>query len=199
MNNSIKNETTLLDAFRIQEDTSWWTQRREFQDLSLGQKITRVVGDYTIKFFAYVLGVKISGRNVKAVGQRYDEYTNAKEQVSNQCHDQKVILILHIKENIPTEPKYFLELEEQSGCKIVFKKVSSVEEAIKGITTLKKNNCKIEALWIRAHGTPTTITFRGEIMVDTLNIKPCDGFNDFELTKKKSAMFIRKLRFKITL
>lgn len=183
----IKNETTLLDAFRIQEGISGWGQYLEFQNLSLRQKITRLVSDYTIKFFAYVLGVKISGRNVEVVGKRYDEYANAKEQNSSYCRDQKVILVLHIKGSIPTEPTYFKELEKQSEYKVVFKEVDSVEQASKGMTDLKKNGCKIEALWIRAHGTPTTITFRRDfIITDELNIKPQDGSIEFNLKKVTS-------------
>jgi hypothetical protein len=186
MTSLIKNETTLLDAFRIQEDIPGWVQYLEFQNLSLRQKITRLVSDYTIKFFAYVLGVKISGRNVEAVGKRYDEYANAKEQNSSYCHYQKVILVLYIKGSIPTEPTHFKELEKQSGCKVVFKEADSVEEASKGMTDLKKNGCKIEALWIRAHGTPTTITFQGDFTTDALNIKPQDGLIDFNLKKVTS-------------
>jgi hypothetical protein len=186
MFNLIKNETTLLDAFRIQEDVPLWIQQREFQNLSLWQKITRLVSDYTIKFFAYVLGVKISGRNVEVVGKRYDEYANAKEQNSSHCHHQRVILVLHIKGSIPTEPTHFQELEKQSGCKIVFKEADSVEEASNSMTYLKKNGCKIETLWIRAHGSPTTITFQGDFYTDALNIKPDDGLIDFHLQKVTS-------------
>ncbi|GAB4228515.1 MAG: hypothetical protein Tsb0021_05920 [Chlamydiales bacterium] len=42
---------------------------------------------------------------------------------------------------------------------------------------LKENGCKIEALWIRANGTPTTITFQGDFTIDELNIKLNDNFN----------------------
>ncbi|GAB4228509.1 MAG: hypothetical protein Tsb0021_05910 [Chlamydiales bacterium] len=65
--NMIKNETT-LDAFRVQEDTPLWAQQLEFEKLPLRQKITRLISDYTIKLFAFILGVKISGRNVVEVG-----------------------------------------------------------------------------------------------------------------------------------
>jgi hypothetical protein len=172
MNSLMKNETTLLDAFRIQEDIPEWVKYREFQNLSLGQKITRLVSDYAINFFAYVLGVKISGRNVEAIAKRYDEYANAQVQNSSFCQDQKVILVLHIKGSIPTEPTHFEELEKQSGCKVVFKEAGSVEQAIQGMTDLKINRCTIETLWIRAHGTPTKITFQGVVSEDVLNIKP---------------------------
>lgn len=186
MTSLIKNETTLLDAFRIQEDIPWWIQYQEFQNLPFRKKITRLVSDYTIKFFAYVLGVKISGRNVKAVGKRYDEYANAKEQNPSFYHHQKVILVLHIKGSIPTEPTHFRELEKQSGCKVVFKEADSIEEASKGMTDLKKNGCKIEALWIRAHGTSTTITFQGNFTTDALNIKPDSDLIDLNLKKVTS-------------
>lgn len=186
MTSVMKNETTLLDAFRIQEDIPWWIQYNEFQNLSLRQKIIRLVNDYTIKFFAYVLGVKISGRNVEGVGRRYDEYANAEEQNSSYCHRQKVILVLHIKGSIPTEPIHFEELEKQSRCKVVFKEADSVEEASKSMTDLKDNGCEIKALWIRAHGTSTTITFQGDFTADALNIKPHDGLIDFNLKKVTS-------------
>lgn len=187
MNSLIKNETTLLDAFRIQVDIPWWIQQHEFQKLSFRQKITRFVSDYAIKAFAYVLRVKISGRNVEAVGRRYDEYANAEKQSPFSCwHSQKIILVLHIKGAIPVEPKYFQELEKQSSCKIVFKEVGSAEEANNDMAYLKKKGCKIEALWIRAHGTPTTITFQGDFTADELNINPHDRLIDYNLKKVTS-------------
>lgn len=54
------------------------------------------------------------------------------------------------------------------------------------MTDLKKNGCKIETLWIRAHGTATTITFPGDFTTDALNIKPGDGLIDFKLKKVTS-------------
>ncbi len=177
----IKNETTLLDAFRI-ENTPNWAQYQKFQNLSPGQKITQLVSDYAIKFFAYVLGVKISGINVEAVYGRYNKYVSQKERLSTYCVSQKVILVLHIKNSIPTEPEYFEDLEKQSKCKIVFKEVNAIDEASQAIAGLKKNQCTIAALWIRAHGTPTTITFQGDFTSEALSIEKGDDNNLTKIT-----------------
>jgi len=181
MINSIKNETTLLDAFETLQDMPY-TERAK---LSFGQKINRVVSDYALKFFAYILGVKTSGRSVDDLIQKYDAYADAEEQNPSWCRNQKVILILHIEGSIPTDPEHFKKLKKQSGYKIVFGNLNSIEDSISDMADLKRKGCQIEALWIRAHGTPTTITFGG-ICGDQLNIGEEGYFKEFYLKKATS-------------
>lgn len=125
MASSVTSETTLLDAFGIQMDaTSWKSQK-----LSFGQKMIKLISDCAIKLFATVLGVKLESRNVKALSHQYDTYTSALEQNADLCRDKKVILVLHIRGSIPTNPKHFQTLEKQSEYKVVFKETESVKEA----------------------------------------------------------------------
>ncbi len=69
-----------------------------------------------------------------------------------------------------TSEETFVQAENQSGYKIVFAKVSSLKNAEEAINTLKESSCQIQALWIRAHGTPNSISFSES--VSGLDMRP---------------------------
>jgi hypothetical protein len=155
--------TTLLEAL----DFSWnhaqdWMYQAQYQKLSIGAKAGKIISDCVVYLFASLLRVntteKIANRriSIKAANE-YTDYVSSKSYAN--LRNQSVILVLNGELDIPTSPENFRRLETQSGCKIKFIKVQRFEDIKFEIESLKQCNNKIEALWIRAHGTPFSISF----------------------------------------
>lgn len=155
--------TTLLEAL----DFSWnhandWMYQIQQKNLPIGARISKTINDYVVYLFASILGINTqekiaSKRTSLKTATEYNEYVSNNSYVN--LRNQSVILILNGELDIPVSPESYRELEKQSGCKIKFKKVRNLDEISFELEALKKSNNKIKALWIRAHGTPFSVTF----------------------------------------
>lgn len=78
--------------------------------------------------------------------------------------NKDVILVLTAKHDhngafyIPT-PVIWLKCHLQNSVKVIYKSVSSIEDANNQITDLKLRHNRIRTLWFRAHGSPTSFVF----------------------------------------
>lgn len=184
--NKIQNETTLLQAFNETGEPGW-VKDIEFGKLSFFGKVTKIVTDNLVNLFALVLGVTLCPKRNSELDRRYEQYI---DQHSKLRDNKRIIVILCSKTNdIPMEPKQFEKLKNESGCDIIFHKVGALNETSEAIEKLKRQSCKIEALWIRAHGTPTTMTFSlGYGFTEVFDVTP-DKLLLGDYSKKKAADF----------
>ena len=140
-----------------------WAQRDltsylKFQSLSPWEKVGRLVADGVVYAFSCLVGAKLYGSKVPEEKQKeYDGFILNKSVSS--VKNQSVILVLIGDNDLITSKETFEQVENQSESTMVFVRVSSLEDASKAINTLKKSSCQIQALWIRAHGTPDSINF----------------------------------------
>ncbi len=179
MNPSINTGTTLLEAFEIDLLNPTWVKDVEFQKLSIGQKLIQIIKRLAVKAFAFILNVKLTSDT--GMGAKYDSF--AQQHDAKWVNNKPVILVLHIKNAIPIDPQHFLKLEKESGYEVVFQEINEIKDANEAMERLKWKGCTIQALWIRAHGTPTTITFK----IDHFYINALDiGNTSFSITHEKN-------------
>ncbi len=162
--------TTLLEAL----DFSWnhrddWHYQIKNRNTPIVTKIIKKLSDYIVYAFALILGVnneeKLAKRRISLENTNlYNNYVIEKENVN--YHEESIILIINGDGHIPVSTENFIRLEEQSKCKIKFVKIESLKDIELKFESLKKNNNKIKALWIRAHGTRTSINFNHSARID---------------------------------
>lgn len=136
-----------------------------FSQLSLTEKIGKMANDcISYSFFStayHLLGTKEIDTTKRAeILKEYTQYIKGVEE-SPLPKNQDIILVLNAEEDktdsFAVSPKNFIELEKQSGCKIVIKRISKLQDIKDGIDLLGTN--RIKALWIRGHGEPESINF----------------------------------------
>lgn len=145
--------TSLLEAL----DFTWnqdLLSRTQFIRLSTYEKLCKCISDYAVCAFAFMLRVGNHNRHYKKILPTHNAYVKAHSSLPS---NEKVILIIHTKNELPVSPEGYEELEKQSQYKIVFRQIESEKEIAEVLDQLKKQSNQIKALWIRAHGYPQQI------------------------------------------
>jgi hypothetical protein len=185
--------TSIIDALDFRwNHTNDFLWQLQFQKLPLREKICKVISDYAVYIFAYILGAddltKLGEKKTPLETKNtYDLYINKHNSYLLPYH-KSIILILNGEGHIATSPETFQQLEDQSQCKIVFHDIRKLEDIAEIISSLRNRSNQIRALWIRAHATPETITFHQ--YEEGLDIRPLTeteqiiGSQRIEKTKK---------------
>lgn len=178
--------TTILEAL----DFSWnhaddRMYQVEYQNLPILAKISKIISDWIVYVFASILRIdtleKIANRRISiSAAEEYKAYIYNNSYTS--LHNQSVILVLYGELAIPVSPESYRQLEEQSNCKIKFKEIERLEDIELELESLKRCNNKVKALWIRAHGTPFSITFNQDtrISIGPTGLEKLDSSNRME-------------------
>jgi len=149
------NGTSLIEAMHF----SWNYSPIE---IAANYKQSLLVSDIFIFTFATLLGIgsldKLHAKlTILSTVTEYDDYISTKSQTNPR--NESVILIVNGEMDNPVDPQTYKQVEEQSNYKIVFAKVKELKDISTVIADLKRSSNQIKGLWIRAHGTPTSIHF----------------------------------------
>lgn len=120
-----------------------------------------VIANMAERIFFYMARKKQELAELEAQNNHedYDQYVS---QETPQISNQSIILVLTGEEenSLKIPASNFLELEKESGFKVVTRIVRTLQDIAREVNTLKKNTNKIELLWIRVkNGTPDTLQF----------------------------------------
>lgn len=162
---SAKGETSYLDAI----DYSWNHDSTDFiwaiknRNLSIGDRIVRKISDCAIFIFTLILGIRTEhALAAKMKSKEVDhEYKKFKQDActTTDPSNESIILVLNAKADLAVSPDSFKKLERESGYKVVFREIEVMGQISQVVDRLKQSSNKIQALWIRGHGTPFTIAF----------------------------------------
>jgi hypothetical protein len=130
-------------------------ERYQFHKLSGFQQFCQLFTDCIVYIVALVLNVHDETKIRK--NDTHHEYDTFVQEHSIIPYNKNVIVIFTIELDIPVSIEGYKELE--NNFTIIFHKISGSDEIIHFLNQVKQESNNIKALWIRAHGSPTTIAF----------------------------------------
>jgi len=163
-------KTDLAKAFdfswKHDEDLMYHVENR---NLSIVSKVATRMSDCIVYLFASMLG--INSLEKVARGRISDETVDAytafvKSRTDIPVKNESMILILNGDYEVPVSPEGYQQLEKQSNCKIKCVRIRDLNEIGKTFDSIINDNNIIKALWIRAHGTPLSISFTSRAQID---------------------------------
>jgi hypothetical protein len=130
-------------------------ERHQFYKLSGYQKICKIFVDCVVYTIAVILNVHNETKIRKnETHQEYDTFVQERQIIPN---DKNVIVIFTIDLDLPVSIDGYKELEQNFT--IIFHTISFANDIIAFLHQVKKQSNHIKAVWIRAHGSPTNISF----------------------------------------
>jgi hypothetical protein len=196
--NSGVRGTSLLEALDFFWDYSSkdLTFLMKYNQLSFKEKINKIFNDCIVYLVSSLLKVNLEKCGDKKFEKLLGEYSGYVESNSfTELNEKSIILVLNGDSDLPVSPKVFEQLKIDLDCQIKFIKVKSFDDLDDHIDLLKQTGNRIEALWIRAHGSSFSIDFHKFCNVDITPLLTQHGLakNFYEDKNTVFELFLRQL------